>query len=317
MNDWFVPIYTERVQELAQAWQPDIVQIEFHIMAQYLAALNDCPAPRVLVEHEPGVPAARERHEFRQTQGYLLPRLDLLAWRHYERAILRTVNAVVVFTERDRQAIDALTAKPIVTIPLGIDIPTRALNPEGCPPLNLLFIGNFKHPPNVDAAMHLASTIFPQVQARYPELQLYLVGDTPPLTLYKLKNKQIVVTGRVPEVRPYLDRASVVVIPLRHGGGMRVKVLEALAAGKAIVATARAVEGLNVKNGEQVILAEQDAEFCEAIVRLLAAPNERVQLAQRGRAWASTQLNWDKSVRAYEMLYEQLLQGTRDGANKQ
>src|SRR5581483_12263653 len=104
VNDWCVPAYAERVRQRAQTWQPEIVQIEFHIMGQYVAALRDCPAPRVLVEHEPGVAAAHESYDFKQVRGRIVPYLDVLAWEQYERAILKQVDSVVVFTPQDRQA---------------------------------------------------------------------------------------------------------------------------------------------------------------------------------------------------------------------
>ena len=125
------------------------------------------------------------------------------------------------------------------------------------------------------------------------------------------------VTGEVPDVRPYVDAASIVVAPLRMGGGMRVKVLEALAAGKALIATPRAVEGLHVTDREQVILVESDEDFRCAADWLLRNPAERASLGTRARAWAVANLGWDRSVAAYEALYATLLadgrQAARDG----
>jgi glycosyltransferase involved in cell wall biosynthesis len=125
------------------------------------------------------------------------------------------------------------------------------------------------------------------------------------------------VTGEVPDVTPYLAAASIVVAPLRMGGGMRVKVLEALAAGKPVIASGRAVEGLPVTDGKQVILAESDEEFCRAADWLLRHPDERAGLGRRARQWAVANLGWGKSVAAYEALYATLLArglGERNGA---
>jgi glycosyltransferase involved in cell wall biosynthesis len=99
----------------------------------------------------------------------------------------------------------------------------------------------------------------------------------------------------------------VFIAPLRLGGGMRVKILEALAAGKAVVTSPLAVEGLDLVHGEGVYLADSDAEFCQAITELLASPEQRASLAHRARAWACAHLGWDKSIAQYEALYSRLI----------
>ena len=285
------------------------MQIEYHVMGQYLSALDACPAPRVLTEHEPGAKAARDLMDSHHGFARLTYWLGLLAWERFERSVIRQVQAVVIFNERDRQALAYCTRNtPIVRIPLGTVLPEHPLNPLGYPPLSLLFVGNFKHPPNVDAAVRLIRAIFPRVQARYPGVALLVVGEQPPRHIQRMASERIIVTGRVPDVTPYLDQAAVVVAPIRLGGGMRVKVLEALAAGKAVVASPLAIEGLDLVDGEQVLLAETDQQFCDGIVRLLTHPDSRTALAARARAWACAHLGWEKSIAAYERLYESLIE---------
>jgi glycosyltransferase involved in cell wall biosynthesis len=174
----------------------------------------------------------------------------------------------------------------------------------------LLFVGSFVHPPNVDAALRLARTIFPALREHYPELELYIVGDQPPSVLKKCSGPKLVVTGTVSDVTPFLDRAAVFVVPAQQGGGIRIKVLEALAAGKAVVASRLAAEGLDVTNGDQISLADSDAEFVERVSRLLDDEDERVSMAKRARAWAGAHMGWDQSIQAYERLYRALLAGT-------
>ena len=176
-----VAAYGQRARTLVRTWQPDIVQIEYHVMGQYLSALEACPAPRVLTEYEPGAAAARDlwqsQHGFARVMHYL----DLLAWERYEPTIIKQVQAVVVFTERDRQAVaPSVQHTPIIRIPLGTVLPEHPLNPLGDPPLSLLFVGSFIHPPNVDAAVRLIKAIFPRVLGRFPGLYLHIVGDQPP-----------------------------------------------------------------------------------------------------------------------------------------
>lgn len=300
--------FGERVKTLLQNWQPDIVQIEFHIMGQYLSALEDHPAPRILVQHEPGAETVREIVQSHLVPRRIISRLDLQAWERFERNVIGQVQAVVVFTERDRRTLDKLGQQtPVVQIPLGTYIPEHPLDPLGESQLGLLFVGNFKHFPNVEAADRLIHKIFPTVQAEFPEARLLIVGNQPPATLQQEASENVIVTGFVPDVRPYLDRAALVVVPLRLGGGMRVKVLEALAAGKAVVASPLAVEGLDLANGEQVVLAENDHEFNQAILQLLRHPERRVQLAKKARAWACANLSWERVADRYDVLYQRLL----------
>ncbi len=304
--DRFSPAYEARLKNTLETWQPDIVEIEFHVMGQYLPSLKDYPIRKILVEHEPGTESARDAIGSSFAQGRIIPLLDLLAWRRFEPKVVREADTVVVFTDRDRATVRNLKQKtPMVQIPLGTDIPERTSQSEQ--PLSILFVGNFKHPPNIDAADRLMNNIFPQVQSKLSEARLLIVGDHLPSNIAREQNPNIIATGYVPDVVPYLEQASLVAIPLRLGGGMRVKTMEALAAGKAIVASARAVEGLDVTNGKHLILAESDDDFVQAISDLLQDPEKRQELATQARAWASANLSWERVAAEYDKLYRCLL----------
>jgi glycosyltransferase involved in cell wall biosynthesis len=308
--------YASTVECLASRWQPDLVQIEYHVMGQYVAALRNCAAPRVLTEHEPGNRAALSL-DAHASIGRLLNQREKQAWQRYEPAVLRQVQAVVVFTEHDREAVQALApATPVMSIPLGAELPQNPMDPLGSLPHSILFFGNFIHPPNVDAAWRTVQSIFPQLQARFPDLQLYIVGDKPPIELLRHRNPNIHVTGRVPELAPYLNRASIVIAPLRLGGGMRVKVLETLAAGKAMVASPRALEGLKLVHREAVWIAETDVEFCSGISDLLHDESKRVAAGRAARRWACSNLGWEKAIAAYEALYDALLESVSERAKR-
>lgn len=307
-----VAAFGERVRIIAGTWRPDIVQIEFHVMGQYLSSLHGIAAPRLLIQHEPGASAARDVWRSSQGVARAISYFDMLAWERFEQAITNQVQAIVVFTERDRQTLQPLAQKiPVTCIPTGIMLSEQPLNPLGHEALNLLFVGNFSHPPNRDAAIRLICEIFPRVQALIPSVVLHIVGDKPTASIKSMAKENIIVTGLVPNVTPYLDRAAVVVVPLRMGGGMRVKVLEALAAGKAVVASRLAVEGLNVMDGKEFLLAESDGEFTDAIGQLLASPERRASLAACARAWACANLTWERSIVAYGELYESLVEDSR------
>jgi len=307
VTDWAVPAFAASVRTLVRTWRPDIVHIEFQIMAQYTPALSGSVAPQVLTVHEPATQATAEMRRLGLSAGRCFPAFEQRAWHHYERKIFARVQTVVVFTEADRQVLAPLSPRTtIACIPLGTPLPEQALSPYGGEPPGIVFVGSFVHPPNLDAVLRLVHTIMPQLWTRFPELRLTIVGERPPPSLHRQVDRRVRITGRVPDVTPYLDDAAVVVIPLRFGGGMRVKVLEALAAGKAIVASPRSAMGLDLKNGEQIILVEEDDEFVEAISELLADKERRAAIATQARAMAMTHLGWNAAVRSYETLYAQL-----------
>jgi glycosyltransferase involved in cell wall biosynthesis len=308
VTDFLSLEFAKRARLLAQRFQPDIIQAEFHVMGQYFSALKNVDAGRVLVEHEPSPRAALYLQNLPQILKRIIGRIEKISWQRYERLLYRQANAIVAFTEADRRSLaETAGCTPIHIIPPGTLIPEYGLDPLGSSPPSLLFMGNFYHPPNAEAARRLARSIFPSVRQVLPETKLFIVGESPPADISLAKDENIIVTGRVPDVTPYLDQAALCVAPLHLGGGMRIKVLEALAAGKAIVTTARAAEGLEVQDGEQLVIAETDEEFIACIVQLLRNSEDRLALAGRARTWACENIAWGQSIAKFETLYNALL----------
>jgi polysaccharide biosynthesis protein PslH len=268
-----------------RAWRPDVVQAEYLVMGQYLDAASACG--RVLRVHDTGISRARERWQSAQGLRRLRLRADLNAWQRTEPRICDFADRVVVFTARDRAelAIGENAAK-VRVIPPGVECGEKVLDPSGVEPGEMLFFGNFSHRPNVDAAMRLVESIFPAVRKSAPETVLRIVGPSPPRELLAHQGGGVEVMGRVDSMAPWLNRAAVVCAPLYAGGGVRVKVMESLAAGKAVVATPRALEGIDALPGTEVALAETDREFSTAVVDLLRDSAARGRLAAGGRRWA-------------------------------
>ena len=308
VTDWRSKVFAERARVLAREFRPDIIHAEYHVMGQYLTALNWLHVPRILVQYEPGARAALYLQNLPRLLRGIIHHIEKFSWRRYETWLYRMVDAIVVFTEADYEVVrKAAGQRPIHIIPPGTAIPEHPLNPLGTPPLHLLFFGNFFHPPNVDAALRLIGSIFPAVQNGIPAIKLFIVGDNPPAEIKRMGSEEIVVTGRVPAIAPYLDQAALFVAPLFQGGGIRIKVQEALAAGKAVITTPLAVQGLNLVDGQQVSIAQSNAEFAERIIDLLEHPADRAALAANARAWACANLGWDQSIEAYEALWQGLL----------
>jgi polysaccharide biosynthesis protein PslH len=296
--------------DIATRWQPDIVQVEHDEIASCgpLLRESDSKAVRVLTSHEPGAAASDEQAQWTRGRRRIAHRLDAASWRRYWSRTLPAFDAVVALTDRDREVIEAAASGPrVVSIGLGIDLPEKSLSATGHGEPSVIFVGGYWHPPNTDAALRLLRSIMPEVRRRLPGLRLLLVGAEPGRELLDAATTDDTVTGTVSSVTPFLDRASLLVLPIRLGGGMRVKLLEALAAGKAVVASPLAAAGLEVTDGRELVLAETDSEFADSIVALMHDDDARSSLGHNAREWALHNLTWDARVTEYEQLYRSLL----------
>ncbi|HEV2846020.1 MAG TPA: glycosyltransferase, partial [Thermoanaerobaculia bacterium] len=239
----------------------DLVQVEDNAMAAYRFPSGP---PAVLTEYEVRAAADGSRDERR--------------WGPYQAAVWERFDRVQVFTARDAAAAEAIApavADRLRVNPFGVDLPPEA-DPAREEPGSVLFVGGFLHPPNVEAALWLGREIFPLLRARLPRARLTIAGDRPPPAVRALQGGGIEVTGRVPSVEPFLERAAVVLAPLRSGGGMRLKVLQAMAAGKAVAASPLAAEGIAAPDGEPaLVLAISAQDFASRTAALLERPAER------------------------------------------
>ena len=304
--------FAAALDRLIDEWHPEIVEVHLQAMAQYVAAPARTDVPRILVDYDPGSAWADEVLHGTTGLRRIPRRLELSAWRRYEQRTRPRFDAIVVFADRDLAAVRPSAGEtPVTRIPLAVDVPSRPLAPDGSGPPTIVFIGSFGHPPNVDAARWLADSIFPRVVRRVPEARLELVGNEPGDEILALEGGGVFVHGSVPDVTPHVDRAAVVVASIRIGGSMRMKVLEALAAGKALVATSRAAEGVDATPGQHLLVADDEDALVEALVELLLDPARRRLLAENARRWAEAHLGWSEGVAAFEDLYASLSRARR------
>jgi glycosyltransferase involved in cell wall biosynthesis len=291
-------------------WTPDIVQVEQDTLAYLGPVVRRASADvkLILTCHEPGPSAAADLVRTTQGRQRLAHGVDRKAWQRYWSRTLGAFDVVVTFTDRDRSVVTAANPSVrTVAIPFGIDIPDAPLSAVGGDEPRILFVGGYMHPPNSDAALRLLRSIMPAVRRRLPELRLILAGADPGPEMLGAAGPDDLITGTVAETMPFLRDASVVALPIRLGGGMRVKLLEAMAAGKAVVTSRLAAAGLELSDGVQVVFAESDEEFCDAIIRLIGDAGERGRLGAEARRWAVSNLGWDGRVRRFESLYREML----------
>ena len=227
--------------------------------------------------------------------------------RAFEGFMFRPYARTVVVSEADAQELRSINpALNVEIIPNGVDLASFSSGAKAREAATLLFTGNFEYAPNVDAALYLANVVLPQVRAQIPDAKLYLVGNAPPKELASLADEHLIVTGRVPEMRPYLARATVFVSPLRIGAGIKNKVLEALAAGCPVVATPLSVDGITVEHGRDALIADLDA-LPEAAVGVLRDADLQQRLAENGRKLIEARYTWGRVAQMYEELYQAII----------
>ena len=236
--------------------------------------------------------------------------LQYMAAARYEGVMFTGYDATVVLTENDRLALKKLNPKlPLHVIPNGIDLHYFTSEDE-LPQANhepvLLFVGNYEYAPNVDAALRLGLEIFPRIKRELPDARLLLVGNNPPDAVRALASEDIEVTGHVPDVRPYFQQASVFISPLRLGAGIKNKVLEAMAMGKPLVATAISGEGIGLVEGRNVLYADTSEDLALAAIRLLNNSDLKKRMGQANRQIIEQSFTWEAVSRQYETLYANL-----------
>ena len=226
-----------------------------------------------------------------------------LQWRRltrFEREVCRAVSAVVAVSEADAAALRRLAGVPVAIVPNGIDAAKYAQPPVeqvDIGPAALVFSGKMDYRPNVDAALWFAERVLPRVRQAIPAARFVAVGQQPHPRLQSLRGAPgVVLTGWVPAVEPYLHAAAVYVAPLRMGSGTRFKVLQAMAAGCAIVSTALGAEGIDAQPGRDLLIADTDADFAQAVLDLLREPERRRALGRAGQDLARSRYDWSAII---------------------
>lgn len=285
----------------------DVVAVEDSSMSVYRYPPS---VPTVYTHHEvlrlrpldrhPGPPSRWPSWAFRE--------LDWRRWPGFQREAWRRFDRVQVFGRRDADAVAELApdvAPRLRVNPFGLVLPPQA-DPAAELAGTLLFVGNFAHPPNRDAATWLAREILPAVRELRPEASLRIVGTAPPPEVRGLAAPGVEVVADAPSVLPHLEQAAVVLAPVRTGGGMRMKVLQAMAAGKAVVTTQRGSEGFTGFGEEPPLaLAESGEEIAATAAALLDDGERRQVLGERARAFAERHHSPDAWAERLTAVYEE------------
>src|SRR5208282_3961528 len=272
----------------------DVAVCDF--LASTLNFPRDLSIPTALFQHnvESLLWSRRARFEVKRLDR-LISKIECAKMARYEPAQVRRFHRVLAVSEQDRYAMAAMVDPVrISVIPTGVDLAKYRYNPEAraATPL-VVFTGSMDWAPNIDGVEYFCRDIWPRVLEQVPNARFRIVGRDPHARVQKLASASVEVTGTVPSIVDHLGEAAVVVVPLRIGSGTRIKIYEGMAMGKATVSTGLGAEGLNVRHGHDILLADDPRQFAEYVVRLLCDEETRRQYEA---AAAATAQKYDWSV---------------------
>ena len=269
---------------------------------------------------------AQAAQHSRSRKGRLMTRLELARTRRYEAWLVRQFDRVLVTSDVDRQALEALSIdhgmrtadsgrpaavsdpRPAVEVlPNGVDLDYFTPTDEPREPAALVFSGKMSYHANITAALHLIQEVMPRVWAQRPDVQVWVVGKDPARELRQHATHDtphtVRITGTVPDIRPYLRRATIAVSPLVYGAGIQNKVLEAMACATPVVTTPQATGALRAIDGEHLLIARDAESFAQHILRLLSEPGLRRRIGRAARRYVERHHDWDQIVGDLERIY--------------
>ncbi len=293
----------------------DVVQVESSMMAGHRYRTG---AVLVLDEHNVEFELLRRSARLEGSPARrLFKSLEAAKMRRQEKAAWSRFDGCVFTSDVDRAVFGAFTGEPGCVVPNAVDL--DYFRPPGALETSreadeIVFTGTMNYRPNADGAVYFAESILPLIRRRRPLTRFTVVGQGAPGAVARLAGDGVQVAGRVPDVRPYLARAAVVVVPLRAGSGTRLKVLEALAMARPIVSTSLGCEGLDVEAGRDLLVADEPEGFARHVLRLLDEPAAGRLLGSAGRRLVESAYGWPAAAQVLESFHGRLLEARAEAA---
>jgi len=304
------------ISKLLDGSKYDLLLCDF--LQPSLNVLNSGFRPRVLFQHNVESVIVQRHHQ--QASNPAAKLYFYLQWRKlfaYERRAATQFDHCIMVSEEDCRTMEELYgAQHTSGIPTGVDVDYfRPGNGEDTSENGIVFTGAMDWLPNEDAVLWFAKEVLPRIRSRV-NARLWIVGRHPRDVVKRLKSEEdgIEVTGMVDDVRPYIDRAKVYVVPLRIGGGTRIKIYEAMAMGKPVVSTRVGAEGLPVVNGENVVLADDADTFAKHVADLLEDADARSRIGSAARTYVEENCAWDVAARRFSEICENVVHTWREAA---
>jgi len=320
-----VPQMREAIGKVLRGADFDLVHIDTTQMGSYVDVVGPGGPKTALLEIDVSMKPLRRKYE--QATSGLSRLLHGREWRRmcrYEPELCRRFDMVVAVSEDDRQLLKETGAvdEPAL-FRYGVDdeffdIPLKGRDaPSAGSGASIVFVGSFMHPPNIDAARWFVESIFPGIRARVPHATVHIVGGQQQPVEHLGGNPGVIVTGRVDDVKQYLAMADVCVVPLRWGGGVKLKTLEMMAAGRPVVSTRVGTEGIHATDGLDVLLASSADEFGDRTADLLLDDGRREALGRHARELIRREHRWRTNLEELEREYERLTATPRYGSCSQ
>lgn len=301
---------TAELHTLVQAGDYDVLHIEETSLTPYLRSMPRGNRKSVLTLHNVHFVQDRRIANIAASPADRVWKHVNAEWmRHFEPRAASAFDRVIAVSEADRAAIESRSRKlSVYVVPNGVD--THALQPLAPAAPNsapsILFVGSMGYAPCVDAAVWLVRDILPILRKTIPELEVWIVGRSPTPEVRALAGERVHVTGAVADVTPYYERATLAVVPLRAGGGSRLKILEAMALGRAVVSTTIGAEGLDVTPNVDIVLADEAESLAREVLRLMRDDTTRNRMQQAARATVEANYDWDDIAAQQLAIYDEL-----------
>jgi glycosyltransferase involved in cell wall biosynthesis len=305
------PAFHAALRQTIQKWKPAIAQLEFTQMAQYAA---DCsPARTISIEHDVTIDLYRQL--LSQGDDWELRR-QLKRWIPFETGAWRKVDRVITMSEKDRALVsqNGLPASKVRCLANGVDLERFQPGSRWADPRRVLFIGSFAHLPNVLAVDFLLREVWPRLQRIDATLHIiagarhqYYLDRYQDRVHLNLAQPGLEVEGFVADVRPAYERATVVVAPLLASAGTNIKIMEAMAMGKAIVSTPAGINGLDLEPGKDVIVTQSGEEMARAVLFLFENPERRQAIEREARRTAEREFDWNAIAEQQKHIYLDLI----------
>lgn len=264
--------------------------------------------PTVLFQHN--VEAVIWQRHYKNETNKLKKAFFFSQWRkmlNYERKACQRFDSVVAVSDIDRDLMQKEFAiERVYDIPTGVDTDYFEPRQQPANPYELVFTGSMDWMPNEDAIVYFSEEILPLIAARVPQVKLTVVGRNPAERLAALarSNPRINLTGRVDDVRPYMESAAAYIVPIRVGGGTRLKIYEAMAMAKPVISTTIGAEGLAVRDGEDLLIADAPQAFAKAVIAVLEEKAFAERLGQMARKVVCEQFGWNRAAQIFAQVCE-------------
>jgi polysaccharide biosynthesis protein PslH len=294
--NYFQTNFKNRIVALCKEENYDMLLVEDIVMAEYAKSIA-IPV-RFLDMHNIESNLLRryaesEKNLLRKIYAYITSR----KLEKYETETAQIFNGIFVCSDNDQKLLMELGVRvPVVAVSNGIDPSLFKEPPRKIEYGEIVFVGSMDYHANISGVMYFVKEIFPLILARIPDAKFSIVGKNPGDEIFSLASKNIRVTGKVDDVRPFLSQASLVIVPLIVGGGTRLKILEAMAMAKAVVSTSLGCEGINANNGETIWLEDTPESFASRVVSLLMNYEEAEIMGKKAREFVIQNYDWNNTT---------------------